>query len=62
MHVKVLAGRLEKSFVLSIQCYLLAFIFFSKYNKIVAAPTPDPLFVSVPPRPQRVLHSDAYIK
>ncbi|XP_063696880.1 protein polybromo-1 isoform X2 [Culicoides brevitarsis] len=27
-----------------------------------AAPQPDPLFVSVPPRPQRVLHSDAYIK
>lgn len=26
------------------------------------APPAEPLFVTVPPRPQRVLHSEAYIK
>lgn len=29
---------------------------------VVAAPPAEPLFVTVPPRPQRVLHSEAYIK
>lgn len=28
----------------------------------VFAPPPEPMFVTVPPRPQRVLHSEAYIK
>lgn len=28
----------------------------------MAAPPAEPLFVTVPPRPQRVLHSEAYIK
>uniref|UniRef100_A0A1I8PEL3 Protein polybromo-1 n=1 Tax=Stomoxys calcitrans TaxID=35570 RepID=A0A1I8PEL3_STOCA len=28
----------------------------------IYAPPPEPLFVTVPPRPQRVLHSEAYIK
>jgi len=27
-----------------------------------AAPPPEPLFVSVPPRPQKLLHSEAYIR
>lgn len=29
---------------------------------VVQAPPAEPLFVTVPPRPQRVLHSEAYIK
>lgn len=29
---------------------------------VMAAPPAEPLFVTVPPRPQRVLHSEAYIK
>lgn len=28
----------------------------------MSAPVAEPLFVTVPPRPQRVLHSEAYIK
>lgn len=28
----------------------------------MSAPIAEPLFVTVPPRPQRVLHSEAYIK
>jgi len=27
-----------------------------------AAPPAEPLFVSVPPRPQKLLHSEAYIR
>ncbi|KAK9745833.1 BAH domain [Popillia japonica] len=37
----------------------------SSANTIVAPPPPkqqEPLFITVPPRPQRVLHSEAYIK
>lgn len=29
---------------------------------VISAPVPEPLFVTVPPRPQRVLHSETYIK
>lgn len=29
---------------------------------VLSAPAAEPLFVTVPPRPQRVLHSEAYIK
>lgn len=29
---------------------------------VMATPPADPLFITVPPRPQRVLHSEAYIK
>jgi len=29
---------------------------------IVMGPTPDPMFVTVPPRANRVIHSEAYIK
>lgn len=29
---------------------------------VVPAPPAEPLFVTVPPRPQRVLHSEAYIR
>lgn len=29
---------------------------------VIAAPSAEPLFITVPPRPQRVLHSEAYIK
>ncbi|XP_005177916.2 protein polybromo-1 [Musca domestica] len=32
------------------------------YQPQIFAPPPEPLFVTVPPRPQRVLHSEAYIK
>ncbi|XP_044019978.1 protein polybromo-1 isoform X3 [Aphidius gifuensis] len=31
-------------------------------NNIPAAAQPEPLFVAVPPRPSRVLHSDAYLR
>ncbi|XP_065079040.1 protein polybromo-1 isoform X3 [Ochlerotatus camptorhynchus] len=34
----------------------------SYYNSVVPAPPAEPLFVTVPPRPQRVLHSEAYIR
>lgn len=29
---------------------------------VLSTPVAEPLFVTVPPRPQRVLHSEAYIK
>lgn len=32
------------------------------YYNFVPAPPAEPLFVTVPPRPQRVLHSEAYIR
>lgn len=32
------------------------------FSPVVQAPPAEPLFVTVPPRPQRVLHSEAYIK
>lgn len=31
-------------------------------NNVPAAKQPEPLFVAVPPRPSRVLHSDAYLR
>ncbi|XP_055708043.1 protein polybromo-1 isoform X1 [Phlebotomus papatasi] len=31
-------------------------------NQVITAPPVEPLFVTVPPRPQRVLHSEVYIK
>ncbi|KFB53399.1 AGAP001099-PA-like protein [Anopheles sinensis] len=34
----------------------------SSYFSYVSTPPAEPLFVTVPPRPQRVLHSEAYIK
>lgn len=35
----------------------------TRFHSLVApAPIVEPLFVTVPPRPQRVLHSEAYIK
>ncbi|XP_011198605.2 protein polybromo-1 [Bactrocera dorsalis] len=34
----------------------------SQYPMQVLGPPPEPMFVTVPPRPQRVLHSEAYIK
>lgn len=38
-------------------------LFFSLFLQLVlSAPVAEPLFVTVPPRPQRVLHSEAYIK
>uniref|UniRef100_A0A1B0G2F8 Polybromo-1 n=1 Tax=Glossina morsitans morsitans TaxID=37546 RepID=A0A1B0G2F8_GLOMM len=33
-----------------------------QYQPQVFGPPPEPMFVTVPPRPQRVLHSEAYIK
>ncbi|XP_075148339.1 protein polybromo [Haematobia irritans] len=35
---------------------------FQYHHPQIYAPPPEPLFVTVPPRPQRVLHSEAYIK
>lgn len=32
------------------------------FSAVVPAPPAEPLFVTVPPRPQRVLHSEAYIR
>ncbi|XP_058823523.1 protein polybromo-1 isoform X2 [Topomyia yanbarensis] len=34
----------------------------ASYYNFVPAPPAEPLFVTVPPRPQRVLHSEAYIR
>uniref|UniRef100_A0AAG5D381 Polybromo-1 n=1 Tax=Anopheles atroparvus TaxID=41427 RepID=A0AAG5D381_ANOAO len=34
----------------------------SSYLSYVSTPPAEPLFVTVPPRPQRVLHSEAYLK
>jgi len=31
-------------------------------SNLPAAKQPEPLFVAVPPRPSRVLHSDAYLR
>lgn len=31
-------------------------------NSLPAAKQPEPMFVAVPPRPSRVLHSDAYLR
>lgn len=31
-------------------------------NNLAAAKQPEPLFIAVPPRPSRVLHSDAYLR
>lgn len=42
-----------------IQIYTNAFL---SIITVVQAPPAEPLFVTVPPRPQRVLHSEAYIK
>lgn len=41
--------------------YIIFFIIFS-LEIVLSAPAAEPLFVTVPPRPQRVLHSEAYIK
>ena len=30
--------------------------------QVVRQPAPEPVFVAVPPKPQRLLHSEAYIK
>lgn len=40
----------------------LFFIFMIFLFEVLSAPIAEPLFVTVPPRPQRVLHSEAYIK
>ncbi|XP_037956696.1 protein polybromo-1 [Teleopsis dalmanni] len=32
------------------------------YQAITHVPPPEPMFITVPPKPQRVLHSEAYIK
>ncbi|XP_055608504.1 protein polybromo-1 isoform X2 [Uranotaenia lowii] len=34
----------------------------ASYYNFIPAPPAEPLFVTVPPRPQRVLHSEAYIR
>jgi protein polybromo-1 len=41
---------------------LVEFIFNFLSFPVAQAPPSEPLFVTVPPRPQRVLHSEAYIK
>ena len=41
------------------QIYFTYLIFFADVTNV---PPAEPLFVTVPPRPQRVLHSEAYIK
>lgn len=38
-------------------------VFYSATTSATAPPKPqEPMFISVPPRPQRVMHSEAYIK
>lgn len=42
--------------------FLITIFFLHLISAVIQAPLPEPLFVTVPPRPQRVLHSEAYIK
>lgn len=47
---------------MALPVHLIWFIIFSCAKTVLSAPAAEPLFVTVPPRPQRVLHSEAYLK
>ena len=52
------------NYLIKVFCKLMSIILkFADANQLAAPQNPpEPMFVSVPPRPQRLLHSEAYIR